>query len=306
MTRGIVLVALAGSLVGSACTGSRLHPDVGSPGGGGGLGTAGTTSTAGNTSYSGGTAGSDYGCQAPVRAHGDAPLIDDFEDGDSRLLPADGRNGGTFYRNWAPAISYFGFGPDLHGGLLPTLIPAGRGASRYAMMLEDIRSEPFVYAWTLAISLTNAAVLPNITGSAPRSCYDASAYGGIAFWILSTTPVAVSLVTPKEVTQAQGGECQKNCWILPSVNLEPSSDWQRVELPWSSFGAVDISELNGITFSGTCGSTGYAMWVDDPAFLPPQPDAGTDAGAGGTDGGAPDSSVNGGSASSRTSGGAGG
>src|SRR5689334_14600663 len=65
-------------------------------------------------------------CASVVHATGNAPLIDDFEDGDSQLIVADGRTGSTLHVVSRDGSVVYGSGP-------PALIPGGRGTSERAL-----------------------------------------------------------------------------------------------------------------------------------------------------------------------------
>src|SRR5512138_13782 len=127
------------------------------------------------------------GSPRPVCVDSTGQLIDDMEDGDSRICDLEGRHG-----SWYTVSD--GSSTDITPSAeVITLIPDGpRGTSRYAAHMGGSGFNQ----WGTILGL----------GLAPKT-FDATGAEGIKFWMRSTTPVQVKVLIPETVQQENGGTC---------------------------------------------------------------------------------------------------
>ena len=197
-------------------------------------------------------------CTPAVRAEGNAPLIDDFEDGDARIAPLEHRAG-----FWNTSNDGTGLEVPSPGGPFPvSRIPGGRGASRFAL---HVRGGKFS-KWGVALS----------TDLSARRCYDASAYGGIAFWARGRGHVDIIAKMTQTAPEEYGGSCTHDCYDGHRTTIELSSQWHEERITWAElkqkgFGpplTFDPRSLLGLEFSSMPAQTPLDYWIDDLRFLP--------------------------------------
>jgi poly(3-hydroxybutyrate) depolymerase len=211
----------------------------------------------------------DAGCAA-VPASGEAPLIDDFGDGDTRLVAADGRAGAWFFYNDATS------GQQAHA-------------------LEDDAGNPALHVtssewttWGSGVGVPLAA-----SSTAQRTCpYDAQVYSGVQFRAKGVGRVRVRLASPESTPVAEGGACTlpgNDCFDWPGVSLDLEPAWRVYTLPfcqfrpegWSSAGfELDPSRLSAVHFMLQSGSD-VDFWVDDLTFTTATAELVAEAGAAG-------------------------
>jgi Carbohydrate binding domain (family 11) len=207
---------------------------------------------------------------APSIASGDAPMIDDLEDGDSLILENEGRSGGWYtyeeqsgdhtFRNAAVAPSRLGSTRAIHS----TGTDHG--------------------AW--------AGVGLNLSGSCVS---DATYYKGVHFWAKGGgSLVRVALTTPGLIPAEDGGLCtglDGECWDAFRVELSPTPEWKEYFVPFTEFeqlgygadaGELDVGRIRTIEFQSEAAP--IDLWIDDLSFYidevytpytPPEADAGT-------------------------------
>lgn len=186
----------------------------------------------------------------------DAALIDDLEDGNTRVLQNLGRGG--YWYTFA----------DAEGSTLsptPFTISAGghagsRGAAR--MHGTTAGSGASIYAG-IGLVLTD-----------PRGPYDASRYRGITF--LAKGPAHVRLEVPDGYTAPEAGRC-KDCYNDFGIELALTDRWERYTVPfeWLSQrpgwgdprGAIEPRELLAIEWQFGSPGRSYDVWIDDVAFF---------------------------------------
>ncbi|MBN2194802.1 MAG: hypothetical protein JW751_18445 [Polyangiaceae bacterium] len=192
-------------------------------------------------------------CAQRYRAAGLAPLIDDFEDGDSTPLPSEGR-----FRDWFLFFDY-----DREGQVARTLVPetapgreGGQALHLAGKKLQD---------WGAVLELSFA----------PYFCYDASAYGGVTFRARGPARLSVGVRENRVVPTKWGGTCEKDCYNAHVEVVELTDRWQRYKLPWSvlrqrgyDMPPLDPATLHSIQFLVHAEDTPFDFWLDDVAFLP--------------------------------------
>lgn len=210
-------------------------------------------------------------------AVGESPLIDDFEDGDSRILMVDNREADWYVYD------------DASGGTHTLSFesvddPAVDGAG-----VLHVAGGPFDQYSGLGLGLRWSE-----TGS-ERCYYDASLYEGLRFWARGDAGIRVALQMPDVRPVSMGGTCPDDaaCYDSHGMNFDIGPEWTLYEVPFSSVAQTgwgrrvdtfDPSKLFTIEFQFTGGSS-YDLWLDEVTFYGPGTEA-PDAGA--PDGGAPD------------------
>jgi hypothetical protein len=197
-------------------------------------------------------------CTPAVAALGDAPLIDDFEDGDARVLLSEKRagywvvfNDGTSTQQPRPGTNF-----------RADRIPGGRGNSRFGL---HVRGGKFT-DWGASV----AAEL------APRRCYDASVYAGLTFWARGRGSVRVAAKMTQTVAEEFGGTCLTKCFDSHLTRRTLTPTWQQYTVLWeelaqAGFGQAvpfDAASLYSIELSMLPEQTPFDFWIDDVAFLP--------------------------------------
>lgn len=219
-------------------------------------------------------------------AVGESPLIDDLEDGDSRILVIDNRDADWYvYQDDSGGSHTLSFES--------TDDPAVDGSG-----VLHVAGGPFDQYSGLGLGLRWSE-----TGD-ERCYYDASHYEGLRFWARGDAGIRVALQMPEVRPVSMGGTCPDDaaCYDSHGVNFDIGPEWTLYEVPFSSVtqsgwghrvGSFDPSKLFTIEFQFTGGST-YDFWLDDLTFYGEDtavPDAGaSDAGtsdAGTSDAGAP-------------------
>ncbi len=196
-------------------------------------------------------------CQPPSVGSGRDPLIDDFEDGDTRMPVSDKRAG-----YWIAFNDGTGKQKPRVGSVFPSnRIPGSRGASRFG--LHTSGSGFTEWGAVLAAELN------------PRRCYDASAYAGLTFWARGRATLRVVAKMTQVVSEEFGGSCVKDCYDGHGTIRTLTRDWQKYVLPWEEFkqrgfGAAvpfDPRSLYSIEFAAPEGQPSFDFWIDDVAFV---------------------------------------
>ncbi len=152
-------------------------------------------------------------CRSAVRAGGDSPLVDDFEDGNELVALREARNG-----YW---IALSDTDPeDAEPILLPSLRPDASPGNRYGLHLAGVRHRK----WGASVQVELGP-----------ACYDASAYSGIAVDARGPGRLYAGIRSVDAVPVARGGTCTEDCYRshLSAVTLE--SGWKTYVYP---FGGV--------------------------------------------------------------------
>lgn len=218
-------------------------------------------------------------CSAIVTWCSDPLLIDDMEDDNFAICNSGGRSGG-----WFTAAD------GTEGTLSPaqafvmTPIPGGRGDSHVAARMT---ASGFT-TWTQMDLSFNEA-------------YDASAHGGITFWMKTDAPnVAVTLPISQTVPVSMGGLCpdsttSTHCYddYLFEITSPHPNDWFQYHVPYSSLfqansashrptrrlesssdangnlmpgsATWDPTQLTGVKFTVNEPPT-FELWIDDLSF----------------------------------------
>lgn len=216
--------------------------------------------------------GEEQGCwsEPPLPAP-DPLLIDDAENGDSRIILQQGR-GGFLYTFVDEDGSHVIPRSALKGGQFR----ASRGGANGSRCALNFRGQlvagPEVFAG-LGLDLT-----------APRSTYDASRFLGISFFARhgAGTASRVRVLVLDANTDPAGGSCAE-CYNHFGLDLDLGPEWQSYELPFERFQQmpgwgwprppqVDSSRLLGFTFLVTDPGRSYDVWIDDLRFYGEAPE----------------------------------
>jgi hypothetical protein len=198
-------------------------------------------------------------CAALVVAKGDSPLIEDFEQNDSWVLPADGRKGSwvTFDDGTGTQVS------PSRSALFPSRIPGGRGASKRGLHVAGGRFTD--WGVTFGTELADAA------------CYDASAYAGIEVWAKGPGQIRVGLQMIDVQDVRYGGLCQSNCYDTHRKIIELTSTFRKYVVRWEDLKqlyvagspvAFDPRRVRFLEFGIAAENTPFDVWIDDVAFVP--------------------------------------
>lgn len=191
-------------------------------------------------------------CRERVVGTGEAPLLDDFEDGDDLISRLEGRDG--FWR-WARETDA--------PGTAPALIPVPRGDGVASNRLAVHVKGPQLSDWGATIELDFR----------PR-CYDAARYAGIRFQARGPGRVYLAAREVGVIPIAEGGTCERDCHNPHVAKVELTDEFQSYELRWSELRqrgmerpALDPSRLHSIAFLIRPEDTPYDVWVDDVSFV---------------------------------------
>ena len=196
-------------------------------------------------------------CTPAVRAEGAASLIDDFEDADARIAPLEHRAG-----FWSTSSDGTGTQWPPLGGVFPmSRIPGGRGDSKFAL---HVRGGKFS-KWGVLVASDFSA----------RRCYDASVYGGLAFWARGRGHVDVSAKMTQVAPAEYGGSCTHDCYDGHRATITLSSQWQEERITWAElkqkgYGQAlpfDPHSLLSLEFNVSPEQTPFDYWIDDVRFL---------------------------------------
>jgi hypothetical protein len=183
----------------------------------------------------------------------DPMMLDDMEDGDSQICRTQGRQGGWY--SYGDAKAQFEIAQ----------IPGGRGASNMAAHLTGT-----------ALTDWGAGMGFGLNASA-RETYDASADGGITFWMKATGGVSVNFRTPETTPVANPpGTCTNaaDCDHHFGYGIyAPANDWVEYHVPFSALSQPDggsgsltwdPTRLLAIEFAMS--GPDLELWVDDIRF----------------------------------------
>ena len=142
---------------------------------------------------------------------------------------------------------------------------------------------------TQAIHFTGGPAMwsPTLLLPMGSNCYDASAYGGITFWMkgaaaAGNNKVKFSLHTPVSEPIANGGVCVDNgqCYSHFAKIVDVTPGWTKYTIPWSDFamtwcatptppipqGFEPHKMILAMSFSPVDNMKGFDFWVDDMTF----------------------------------------
>lgn len=184
---------------------------------------------------------------------GPASMLDDLEDGDLKILSADGRTG-----NWMSFIEPNAAAPTLE------VIAANRDKSTKTV---HVSSGPTT-SWGGGVG-----IIPAVEGTTFNAC----SYTGITFWAKGTLcgqTIQLKIADSSSYEKAVPKACI-NCSDHFSTNIRLDDKWAQYTVTWDAFAkagwgdpkttSVDLAKIYQILFQwGTSASAEF--WVDDVAF----------------------------------------
>jgi hypothetical protein len=191
-------------------------------------------------------------CRDAVRAGGESPLVDDFEDANELVALLEARNG-----YWVVVTD-----TDREASesvLLPSVRPAATPMNRYALHVSGQRRTK----WGASVQVELGP-----------TCYDASAYRGIAFDVLGPGRLYAGVRQVDAVPVERGGTCTTDCYDSHLYSVDATSGWTHHEAAWSELHPHGKTEpanprrLSGIEFLVRPEDTPYELWIDNVAFVP--------------------------------------
>lgn len=198
-------------------------------------------------------------CPELVIARGEAPLIEDFEAPDSRVLPLDGRDGGWMTYDDGTGKQT----PPGRSALFPSRIPGGRGTSKGALHVTGGKFT--LWGVTLGAELADAG------------CYDASAYGGVALYAKGPGKLRVGLQMIDVQDVKYGGLCTRDCYNTHRAVITIGKTFERHVVRWEELHQLfdagpptpfDPKRVRFIEFGIAPEDTPFDLWIDDVAFVP--------------------------------------
>jgi hypothetical protein len=182
-----------------------------------------------------------------------------MEDGDAQICRSGGRQGSWYS---------FGDGSGSNDMFAVSVIEGGRGPSRRAVHFTGG-------------GFTNWGAIAGLNFSGDgltRNAYRAPAVGGLTFWMKSTTPITVQVLTEATVLVADGGACDaavspNDCNNSFAFQITaPDAAWKQYQVPFTALrqlqpgtAAWDPSQLFGLQFLVGPGAD-FDLWIDDVAF----------------------------------------
>jgi endoglucanase len=193
---------------------------------------------------------------------GAAAIIDNGEDGNDRILFQDGRSG-----LWRTARSTN----------LLTVAPAVRKPFKMSMGGHDSQAAARLYCAKSGKDVAKCALVVDFLISGAR--YDASKYGGVAFWARrgSKDQATVNLQLLDAFTDARSPICGA-CGRPRSIRLNPSEQWTHYAFKFRDFRATDgqrnantelpmVRALHGLSWEVTLQRGEFELWIDDVTFV---------------------------------------
>ncbi len=262
-----------------------------------GSATAGASTTGGASSTAGASNGGTPACvPTPGAKKGDGAnmIIDDIDDANTMFAPA-----GVGSGSWD-------LSKDMSAGTIMPVNTTALAPSDGGHMGKGLHvTGTGLVGWGAAL----AAIL-NGTAAA----FDASAYGGVSFWIKGTTTVQegsnklMVLARMPDVLPGAGSCCNdkvpgSECYSAHRAVIDVTTDWTQVKIAWSDFKpptyglgmtlTFDPNRLRDITLSfnhdamvTTPPGTSFDVTVDDFKFLAKSEMGNVGSGTGGGSGGA--------------------
>ena len=239
-------------------------------GNGGSSATGGVTAGGSNTGGAGGMVNNPGQCKL-ASGNGTDTLIDDLEDGDSKLPMLAGREGAWYVSNDATAGGKQMPVPSMNMPPFPERPGAPRNGamSMFAMHTSGSGFE----SWGANMGLT--LLQPPFGTACP---YDVSRHTGVRFFIRSdimASTVRFAIPTQETHAPAQGGTCPQRCGDHYGVSISPVPvTWTQMEVKFAdmkqqNFGIATMfypAHVLNVEFAVTH-SVDFNFWVDQVEFF---------------------------------------
>ncbi len=212
------------------------------------------------------------GGSTPTGGCADPSLIDDMEDNDRFICASAGRTGAWFVIDDGTSTNI-----SPRGEFTQSEIPGGRGASRHAAHMTGFG----FLNWGAAMGFSL-----NGEGDAAQT-YDASATGGVRFWMKSNVPIGVAFPIPETLANGTAAACVDDAreWNCDNhfqfVITAPTSEWIEYDVPYSAAAQAHRLDANGDDIFGSAAwhptrlvavefrldpLQTFDVWVDDVRF----------------------------------------
>jgi hypothetical protein len=197
-------------------------------------------------------------CEQTPRADPSLALIDDFEDGNARMLAHGGRFGTWSY------VSFDVPGPPLARPLAPEESERSP-RSRRALHARGVERHDWRAVW----------------GTFGPACHDASAFAGIRFTGKGPARVTLQLSTIDDVDRKYGGLCETNCDHPYRKPVQLTDRFQTHEVRFHELAqaadapavarrVLDVRRLNALAFVVDPESESFDFWIDDVEWIAPR------------------------------------
>lgn len=194
-------------------------------------------------------------CERPVRVAVDQGLIDDFEDGNSRVFAHAGRSG-----TWQFVTAHEA--GDQARRLTPQLLDSHAGAGRALHV-----GVPAVSGWGASVVL------------AFGGCQDVSAFEAIRFRAKGPVQLSVMLNMAEVVARAHGGTCENDCYHAHGRRVTLGERFATHTLRFDEFEQPSTTpaarrvpfrpqSLHGLAFGVAAEDAPSEFWIDDIEFIP--------------------------------------
>lgn len=192
-------------------------------------------------------------CAEALIMPGQAPLVDDFEDGDDALAPFERRSG--FWR-WARETDAAGTAP----ALLPIPRPDATAHNALALHVKGGR----LLDWGAVVEVTFRP-----------ACVDASRYAGVSFEARGPGRIYFSPRQVNIIPVESGGSCKEDCHNPHVTKVDLTPRWQTYSVRWEDVRQrgigkppLDPHRLNSLAFFVRPEDTPYDVWIDSVRFIP--------------------------------------
>ncbi len=192
-------------------------------------------------------------------------MIENCEDNNNQIMVQAGRGGYmyTFVDKEGSTVSPLS---GEAGGIFECSAGGAQNSKYGLRMTGSIGTAEIVFAG-MGLNLTE-----------PKGPYDASKYGGIAFWAKKGpgSTAKVRMKVPDKNTDPEGGICGE-CFNDFGIDLTFSDEWQYFVVPWykmsqqKGWGSPKVSEIDkstiyGIQFQVNDKGRNFDIWIDDLQF----------------------------------------
>jgi hypothetical protein len=204
----------------------------------------------------------------------DAPLVDDFEDGDARIFKAFERDG-----------FWFTAGDNTPGS---SVSPSGTFAPELLSGAESTKDNHYAVHFKASGQTQWGAVLGtalNWTQKGLRCPMNLSGFAGLRFRAKGPGSVRVSLGVPEVVPKDGGGTCTDGCYDAHGKLFLLTEAWDTYEVRWEKLAQAGWGtdarftpeRIVSLNFSATVQALPLDIWIDDIELLakapPPKPAA---------------------------------
>jgi hypothetical protein len=190
-----------------------------------------------------------------------SPLIDDFEDGDNKLLFTGNRRGAWYATNDGTGIQAPPPDPTGHNPFLLSA-PGSPESPKHALR-------------TVGWGFTEWGAYVSVNLNAPMSApcpYDVSAYSGLQFRAKGSGQLRVTLGTRATTQVADGGECSGDQCSDFGADVALTNDWTELSLAfadltqpsWAAPAVWTPSDTLRLSYWVEHGDFDY--WIDDVQF----------------------------------------